>query len=229
MATFLRQMAVQHGSLVDSPSGDDEEDMYTTPAELNALYGCSVTEADIRAAMSLIAAHCNRASLWPVEYDTGPLEVPLDRQETRLPITPVIAITEAAGKYGMGRRDRIGWNMWQSGVAAYLVVAGSRPAWSPIDVSQLECDSNTGIVYVPPSWVLAPWAFVRMKFVAGLLTIPSRVKLGIFEIITNMHAKGVSDRVRYSVGRVGRTYANEGFITKTAASLLEPYRVQSLF
>src|SRR6266853_1778527 len=101
--TFLKSFQVNHGTLGDAaPEGVD--DLYITPEEMNALWGCQVSEADIRAAMTLINATCARPSLFPCEFDSGPIELPYDRQETRLPITPVISITEAAGRFGLGRR-----------------------------------------------------------------------------------------------------------------------------
>lgn len=227
--TFLRGFQVNHGTLGDAaPEGVD--DLYVTPEECAALWGCALTEQDIRAAMTLINSYCNRPSLLPCEFDSGLIELPYDRQETRLPITPVIALTEAAGKFGLGRRDRQGFNAYNSGLmASYLVLVGGTPQWQPLDIRQCEFDSGTGIVYIPNSFTLARFAVVRFRFIAGLLTIPDRVKMACFEISQNMHAKGISDRTRYSVGRVSRTYASDTFITKQAAVLLEPFRVISLY
>ena len=115
------------------------------------------------------------------------------------------------------------------GWLAYLTLIGPSPGWSPIDVNQMQFEASTGVLYIPWSVMLAPWSHVKVVYVAGFLTIPDRIKLAIFEIATNMAAKGVSDRVRYGVGKISRTYASDSFVTKTAASLLAPFVVQSLY
>lgn len=227
--TFLRGFNVNHGTLGDAaPEGVD--DLYVTPEEAGSLFGCQLSEQDIRAAMTLINSYCNRPSLLPCEFDSGLIELPYDRQETRLPITPVISITDGAGRFGLGRRDRQGFNAFNTGlVASYMVLLGGVPQWQPIDLRQIELDSGTGIVYIPSTIVFTRFSVVRFRYIAGLLTIPDRIKLAVFEISSNMHAKGISDRTRYSVGRVSRTYASDTFITKQAAVLLEPFRVMSLY
>lgn len=227
--SFLRGFQVNHGTLGDAaPEGVD--DLYVTPEECAALWGCAATESDIRAAMALINATCNRPSLFPCEYDSGPIELPYDRQETRLTITPVISITDAAGKSGLGRRDRQGFNAYQSGlVASYMILLGGAPQWQAIDIRQIEIDSGTGIIFVPNSFILARYSVVRFRYIAGLLTIPDRIKLCVFEIVQNMHAKGISDRTRYTVSKISRTYSTDSFITPTARQLLAPYIIQSMY
>jgi hypothetical protein len=229
-ASFIRSFQVSEGVIAGEATPGSDEELYTSPEELNELYGCQVTTQDIRAAMDVIHSHCNRASLWPVEYDSGILELPDDRQETRLPITPAIQITEAAGRYGQKRRDRMGWNSYQGNLAAYLTIAGGRPQWTQMDPALIEVDQATGIVFLPySSTFLAPWAFVRFKYIAGLVTMPSRVKLCVFEIINEMHARGVGSRIQYGSGRIVRRYAQDGWITAQVRQYLEPYCIHSLF
>lgn len=227
--TFLRGFQVNHGTLGDAaPEGVD--DLYVTPDETEQLFRCRLSEQDIRAAMALINSVCNRPSLFPCEFDSGPIELPYDRQETRLPVTPVIKVTDASGCFGMGRRDRQGFNAYQSGlVASYLVLIGGAPAWQDIPLGQITFDSGTGIIYVPNTFVLARYSTVRFRYIAGLLTIPYNIKFKCFDLVNNMHAKGVSDRIRYSVGRVSRTYASDSFITPLTRQMLQPYIVQSLY
>ena len=230
MATFLKAFQVVNGLVGGEGSVDDPQDLYVSPEELNALYGCAPTEQDIRAAMTLIHAHCNRPALTPCLYDSGPLEVPPDRQETRLPITPVISIQEASGRFGMGRRDRQGWNMYNAGIAAnYLLLTASRPQWTPIDVRQIELDPGTGIIWFPQSWMLSRYTVVRCQFVAGSVTIPDRVKLAIFILITEMRTRGISSRNRYVVGKVSSSYSNDTFVSKQVQDLLAPFVVASTF
>jgi len=227
--TFVRAFQVNHGTLGDEAAPSGTEAMYATPEELEQLYGVCTGEPNIRAAMSLIHAHCNRPSLWPCEYDTGPLQMPPDRWQVLLPVTPVIRILDLAGRYGMGRRDRQGSNVYEYGIASYLVMLGGAPQWMPIDVNRTEVDSGTGMLFLQPNWLYAPYAMVRVRFIAGLITIPDRVKLAMTEIIHTMQARGVSSRMRYGVGRVSETFSGEGFVSKQAQDLLSPLVVQSLY
>lgn len=227
--SFLRQFQVNHGTLGDeaAPGGTDE--MYATPEELEQLYGVCPTEADIRSAMTLLHAHCNRPSLWPCEYDTGPLQVPQDRYQVLLPVTPVIQVTDMAGRYGLGRRDRMGTGSYEYGIASYLAMLGGTPQWTAIDPQRIEVDSGTGIVYLAPNWLYAPYSLVRARFIAGLLTIPDRVKRAIVEIIHETQARGVTSRTRYGVGRVSQSFSGDTTITAEVRALLSPFVVTSLY
>lgn len=83
----------------------DSVELYTTPQELQDLYGFSATEQQIRFAMSLIHGHCNRRTFWPAEFQER-ITLPGDRLEARLAFTPVLQILDAKGRYAYGRRDR---------------------------------------------------------------------------------------------------------------------------
>lgn len=226
MAQFLRSFQVSDGVIGAERSPETLEDLYVTPQELLALYGCQVSTEDVRAAQATINAHCNRTSLWPCEYEAT-LAMPADRQETRLPITPVIQLTDLAGRYGAGRRDRLYWSGYQSGLAAYQALAGGRPQWTPLDVSMAEITPETGILFVSTSWWFMPYQALRAKWVAGYIDIPDRVKLCVFELINTFHTKGVSDRISRTVGRVASRYASHSFITPFAEQLLSPFVVQA--
>lgn len=227
--SFLQAMQASHGTY--SPKeAETEDELYVSPSELERLFGCAVTAQDIRAAMILINSYCHRASLWPWLCNSGILTLPPDRQETRLPLTPVLAVTEAAGRFDLGRRDNQGYNSYQTGVAAaYFMMLGGRPTWTQIDVNQIELDPDTGRVWIPNSFMIVRYNVVRLSFVAGYLTIPADVKLAVLEIVNTLHTKGVSDRIRYSVGAISRQYASDSFITPQAERLLAPYVVHSLY
>lgn len=229
MSEFIRQMQVSEGVIGADVTPETPEAMYASPQELEALYGCRPTEADVRFAMALIHAHCNRASLWPCEYSSNEIRMPADRQETRLDVTPVIKITDIVGRYGYGRRDRIGWNNYQTSLQTYLLLSGGRPTWSQIDASTVELDSSTGIIFIPTSLYWQLWNVIKVKYIAGLISIPARVKTAIAEIVNSVHARGVSDRVVYNSGRISRRYASDSFVTPQAKQLLEPFVVRSLF
>lgn len=212
----------------EPPASNTEGTLYATPEEMLALYGCSIAEEKLRAIQSLIDAHCCRPTLWPYVYE-HPLTIPADRQETRLPVTPVITILAASGRYGYGRRDRQAYNHVYGNYNALLVLAGAaKPQWTEIDTAAIECDSATGQIYLPYSTLILPYSMVRVKYEAGWITIPARVKMAIAEISNTMAQKGSSDRIRYSVGRVSRSFSGDSFVSADAKRYLEPFVVHSL-
>ncbi len=229
MSEFIRQMQVSDGVIGADVTPESPEAMYAPPQELESLYGCRPTESDVRFAMSLIHAHCNRASLWPCEYASNEIRLPSDRQETRLDITPVLRITDIVGRYGYARRDRQGYNAYQTSIQTYLLLSSGRPTWSQIDPATVEIDSATGILFIPASLYFQLWNVIKVKYIAGLISIPARVKAAMAEIINSVHSRGVSDRTSYAAGRISRRYASDSFITPQAKQLLEPFVVRSLF
>ncbi len=229
MTTFIRTFQVNAGVIAADAVPNDQEDMYVTPDEMFGLFGCRPSEADIRMAQVSINAHCNRASLWPTLCQSPTLEIPQGRQETRLTVTPVISIHEVCGRFGHGRRDRQGWNSLYQAVNPLLILASTgRPQWSQIDVATVEVDASTGMLWLPWSSMLVPYNFIKVLYIAGYLEIPGRVKACINELINNFHQRGVSDRTRFTVGRISRGYASDSFLTPYAKELLVPFVLTSL-
>jgi hypothetical protein len=226
---YLRAFNVSDGSIAAERAPEELEDLYSTPTELGGLFGCTPTEEDCRFAMAMINAHCNRPSLWPTEVETGVINIPSDRQETRLPITPVIRILEAAGRYARGRRDRIGYNqiMYNYG-ATLLALQGAVPQWQVIDPTLISLEPATGVLYLPTGTFLFTYTQFKCRAVCGYIEIPFRVKAAMAEIINSVHAKGVSDRTRYGAGKVMRQYASDSFLTPQAKQFLQPFVVQEL-
>lgn len=229
MSEFIRQFQVNNGTIGADVTPESPEEMYASPLELESLYGCRPTEADVRFVMTLINAECNRASLWPCEYQTPAIRMPSDRQETRLDVTPVIQITEMQGRYGYGRRDRIGWNTYQTSLQTYLLLSGGRSIWTNIDVKTVDLDPATGILFIPTSLYFQLWNVIKCRYIAGYISIPARVKSAMAEIINTVHAMGVSHRISYSAGRVARRYSTDSFVTPQAKQLLSPFVVRSLY
>lgn len=228
MPTFLKTFQVNQGVIASERSPETPEDLYVTSQELKQLYGCGASDEDIRFAMSLINTHCNRASLWPCEIEEQKA-LPSDRQETRLSVTPVIRVLEAAGRYGFGRRDKVGYNQWAYGLGAVLALSGAKPQYAPIDVNSIDLMPETGVIYIPWSIYFATYTTIRVRYLAGWIEIPARVKTCIAEIINTTHAMGVSQRTSYTAGRVSRKYATPDFLSPMAQKMLQPFVVTALF
>lgn len=188
------------------------------------MFGCSPSEADLRYAQGLINTFCNRPSLGPVEVETGTIQIPSDRQETRLPLTPVVRILSAAGRYGRGRRDRLGYNniLYNYG-ATLLALQGAVPQWIPIAPELISLDPATGVLYLPTGTFLWSYIGFRAVYIAGYVEIPYRVKLAMITLVNEVHAKGISDRVKFTAGRVSRTWAGDTFVSKQVQNMLQPF------
>jgi hypothetical protein len=227
---FVKAYNVSDGVMAGEHLPDEPEQLYATPAELGALFGVRVTESQIRHAMSLIHAHCHRQTLWPAEYLHPLTRLPADRMETRLPVTPVIRVEEAAGRYAYGmRRDRQSVNALYYGLGAIIALQGVAPRLVPIQPDLIQVEAATGIVSLPYGTFLLPYSEVTFRYLAGYLVIPGGVKTALAGIINNVTAKGVGDRIAYNVGRIARRYATPSFITADEERLLAPFVVTGLF
>ncbi len=227
MVTYLKTFAVSDG-VTGADTTPETEALYLTPLEAESVFGCSLSEQQSRFIQATINAHCNRTSLWPTQIESGPLQIPADRQETRFPVTPIIRILEAAGRYGLQRRDRQGWNSFAYGLSPILALnAAARPQWTPINVDAIEVSPAEGLIFLPFSSMLVPYSYVRLTVLAGLIQIPHRVKAAVIEIANNMGAMGISTRTKYAVGRVSRQFSTPSFISPLAESMLAPFVVTS--
>ena len=228
MVTFGKTYAVSDG-VTGADASPDEEALYLGPDEAQALFGCTLSAEQSRWIQAAINAWCNRTSLWPTEWESGPLRVPSDRQEVRVPVLPVIRVLEAAGRYGLQRRDRQGWNSFAYGLSPILALnAAARPQWTSIDVNAIELSPAEGLIFLPFSSLLAPYSYIRLKILSGLIEIPHRVKAAVVEIANIMGAMGASTRTRYTVGRVSRSFSAPSFISPMAEQMLAPFVVQEL-
>ena len=228
----IRSFSVADGMVGTERMPNDPDELYATPEELGALYGCKISEATIRFCMSLIHAYTNRPSLWPIEIESPITRLPSDRYETRLPVTPVIRILQAGGRYAYGmRRDRQGWNALHYGYAAMLALQGVVPQMVNVNPDLVLCDASTGILTFPSGFSLYPFAECKFRYLAGFVEIPPRVKAALAELANSIQSRGVSDRIGYNVGRISRKYApgSNTFISPQAEMLLAPFVVTAMY
>ena len=226
---IIRSFQVSDGIIAAERTPADLEDLYATPTELASLFGCdSITEADVRYAQGLIQAHCNRPTLWPCLHETSVIQIPTGRQQTRLPLTPIVQIQSIAGRYNIGRRDNQSRNQIFFGYAATLSLIATPPRWTPVPVESCDFDPATGVVYLTTGHFLVPYNEIKVLYIGGYIEIPYRVKLALATLINEIHAKGVSDRIQYSAGRVTRKYASTSFISPQIEQLLQPFVIQDL-
>lgn len=210
-------------------SGDPSlEQLYITPEQLQQSYGFCATEGQIRMAQSLVDTTCCRKSLLVAEY-TERLNLLDDRNQAILAVKPVVQLMRCQGRYSYGRRDRRQINTINYDYVAALAVFGSPPSYVEIDINQIDVNALTGELWLPTGFFLVSYSEIEVIYHAGYANIPRRAIAALIEIINTMQAKGVSDRTKYDVGQVHRTFANEGFVTKTAMDLLTPFIVHSLF
>jgi hypothetical protein len=225
---IIRSFNVADGILAGERLPEEPDQLYATPEELGAAFGVRCSEAQIRFAQQSINAYCNRPSLFPCEISEPLIRLPSDRQETRLAVTPVLKILDAAGRYAFtGRRDRQSMStMW--GLSAILALQGVTPRMVPINVDLILVEPSTGIITLPFGALLFSMNQIAIRYIAGYLQIPARVKTCLARIINNVSMKGSGDRIAYNVGRISRRYATGSFITKDEERDLEPFVVRAL-
>ena len=226
---ILRSFQVSDGVVAAERTPDQPEDLYASPTELSSLFGCdTITEEDIRYAQGLIQAHCNRPTLWPCLYETPILQIPTGRQQTRLPLTPVIQIQSIAGRYNHGRRDAQSRNSVYYGYTAVLSLLASPPRWTEVPVDSCDVEPATGALYLVTGQFLLPYNEVKVRYIGGFIEIPYRIKMALATLINEEHAKVVSERIQKSAGRVTRKYASTSFISPQVENLLAPFVIQEM-
>lgn len=229
--TVIRAFSVSDGVIAAERLPEQPDQLYATPQELGEAFGVRASEAQIRHAMAIIHSVTNRPSIWPVEYEFN-LRLPSDRYESRIPVTPVLKITEASGRYSYGsmRRDRQGIGAWYWGYGAMLALQGAAPQMVAINEALIQYDPSTGIFALPWSnMLLGAYNEVRIRSICGYVEIPGRIKVAIVELINNVSGRGISDRIAYSVGKISRKYASNSFVTPEAERLLQPFIVAGMY
>lgn len=202
------------------------DQVYVTPQELEQSYGLSASEQEIRIATVLVNEYCNRKTLWPAEYEQR-LTMPNDRTQAVLAVRPVIRIISAAGRYSHGRRDRRSVNQTANYLAT-IAAFGPPTMFTEIDVNNIEFYGPTGEVWFPTGLFLVGYGEVQIKYVAGFVDIPERVKLAVAMLINAICTKGEPDRVDFTSGRVSRRFATPSFFSRDIRNLLAPFQVRSL-
>jgi hypothetical protein len=223
----LRQFG-SFGTINDEHADDSQ--LYITPEECQTKYGMSgVNVGQIRFAMNLINAVCNRTSLWVETYEER-INLASDRLAGVLSHRPVIDILEAVGRYGYSRRDRRVQNQSNYDYIAALAVFGSPPGFTQIDVSQIECYDATGEFWLPTGFFLIGYTQVQIKYTAGFVELPARVKAALINVINNVCTRGASNRVQFGVGRTSQKFESgvRAYIDDVTLSMLEPYITRTL-
>lgn len=226
MAESLRDFTTTAGFTAASRTPQSDE-LYATPDQLLSIYGLTITEGEIRFAMSILHQVTNRPSLWPEEIEQR-ISVPDDRMQVILAARPVLRIVAASGRYATGRRDRLALNQVNLDTLASTLVFGSPPAWNIIEIEQIDFFPATGEVWLPTGLFLVNYNEVMIKYISGFTEIPDRALAGLIEIINTVAQKGASDRTFYTVGKVQRQFSGGSFVSQQAHDLLEPYIVRSL-
>lgn len=230
----LRSFSVNAGVIAGERMPNEPDQLYATPEEMGSLFGIRISEASLRFAMSLIHAFCNRPSLWPTEIKFPTIHLADGRLQGRIPITPVIQITDASAGYTyQPRRDRQAANISYWSYAPLFALQGPAAPLLPLSAELIAFEPATGIFTIPWSVGLPGMGFnsINLTAVCGYVEIPARVKTALAEITNSVQARGVSDRVAYSIGRVSRKYApgSNTFISPQAEQLLQPFVVQALY
>lgn len=208
----------------------EDESLYITPEECQTKYGLTgVQPSNIRFAMSLINATCNRTSMWVETYEER-LSLASDRMTGVLSNRPVVDILSASGRYGYTRRDRRMHSYWNYDYIAAIAVLGSPAGWVDIDINQIEFYDATGEFWLPTGALLQQYTQVQIKYRAGYTEIPARLKSALINVINNVCNRGASNRNQFGIGRSSQKFESgtRAYVDEATLSMLEPYITRTL-
>lgn len=211
---------------IGATKSPEDDELYASPQELLNMYGCSVTEGQVRYAMSLMHTTCNRKSLWPETYEQT---LQMERGESQLAVHPVVRLVSAGGRYTYGRKDRISMSQANLDTLGSTLIFGSPPAWEQIDVNLIDVVPSTGQILLPTGIFLVNYNEVAVRYVAGYQSIPDRAIAALITIINDVASMGSANRKTHTVGTVRSEFFGPGFVSEAAKSLLAPFIVTALF
>jgi|SRR5580698_4053660 hypothetical protein len=111
------------------------------------------------------------------------------------PTSSLSPILGASGRYGYGRRSEfaiypdLNYGMNALQLASFF---GGPPAWTPIDVTQIDFAPDTGEVWVPAGLYLSQYTEMIIIYNSGYhpLYMPRSIKQACAAIVRNMLARG---------------------------------------
>ena len=179
---------------------------------------------------SLNYAHASGAS---IELGMAILEeraLPKERPMTRLARAPVVRLLSGLGRYGYGRRDsQAAGEPIAFGLLELVAGFGGAPAWLPFDVSQAEVSVATGEVWIPAGMLLAYYAEVRLRYLAGwsAAALPQVVKQACANLVRAIIDQGLAANLAsYSAGDTRLTRFADTLLDADTKAMLAPYRAR---
>ena len=183
----------------------------------------------ITAASAIIDAHCRRITLGVNQYEER-LKMPPSLNTVRLSHLPLVTVAPATtpivsvqGRYGMPRRGE--WPFAEISLEFALVFAlpGS---WTTINAQTLDIWADSGELTFPVNALGLSFNEVDVVYTAGLVTIPTGVKVACAQVVKNAQATPALNVKAGRVDRMRLEYFSDKLLDETVRSLLAPYVAQ---
>jgi hypothetical protein len=147
------------------------------------------------------------------------------------PTAALSPILGASGRYGYGRRSEfaiypdLNYGMNALQLASFF---GGPPAWTPIDVTQIDFAPDTGEVWVPAGLYLSQYTEMIIVYNSGFhpLYMPRSIKQACAAITRNMLARGGGTTGIKGISAAGSVNVqfSEDVIDKTVQRWLDSFR-----
>lgn len=161
----------------------------------------------------------------PNNYYTGVLPSTIVAQTNV--VSPIVS---CSGRYGYARRGQQQVYPDLNYAANVLQIAsffGGPPAFTAIDVTQIDFDPRTGECWVPAGLYLSQYTEVMIKYNSGFdpLNMPSAIKNSTASLVRNLLARGggATGLKSFSAGRIRAEFTDD-LIDVNIQNALQAYR-----
>jgi hypothetical protein len=183
----------------------------------------------VTAASAIIDAHCRRVTLGVNQYEER-LKMPAELNTVRLSYLPLVTVAPATtpivtlqGRYGIPRRGEWPYPDVSLEFALVFALPGS---WTTIDPTKIDIWAASGELTFPVNALGLFFNEVDVVYNAGLVTIPTGVKVACAQIVKNAQVTPALNVKSGKIDRMRLDYFGDTLMDDTVRSLLAPYVAQ---
>jgi hypothetical protein len=183
----------------------------------------------VTAASAIIDAHCRRVTLGVNQYEER-LKMPAELNTVRLSYLPLVTVAPATtpivtlqGRYGIPRRGEWPYPDVSLEFALVFALPGS---WTTIDPTKIDIWAPSGELTFPVNALGLFFNEVDVVYNAGLVTIPTGVKVACAQIVKNAQVTPALNVKSGKIDRMRLDYFGDTLMDDTVRSLLAPYVAQ---
>ena len=183
----------------------------------------------VTAASAIIDAHCRRVTLGVNQYEER-LKMPAELNTVRLSYLPLVTVAPATtpivtlqGRYGIPRRGEWPYPDVSLEFALVFALPGS---WTTIDPTTIDIWAASGELTFPVNALGLFFNEVEVVYNAGLVTIPTGVKVACAQIVKNAQVTPALNVKSGKIDRMRLDYFGDTLMDDTVRSLLAPYVAQ---
>jgi len=183
----------------------------------------------VTAASAIIDARCRRVTLGVNQYEER-LKMPAELNTVRLSYLPLVTVAPATtpivtlqGRYGIPRRGEWPYPDVSLEFALVFALPGS---WTTIDPTTIDIWAASGELTFPVNALGLFFNEVEVVYNAGLVTIPTGVKVACAQIVKNAQVTPALNVKSGKIDRMRLDYFGDTLMDDTVRSLLAPYVAQ---